>query len=245
MSSGYTEEMRTLGFPDFQWIRNVIISASRYDSSVNFAIEKMLREEERLCKDEGRVINGWEEFYKLAKEYLLRAAKELKKRKIDIEEIGWYRLRHMLKELFKEWVAYKFDASKVSSDIIVYGDNMGFILEEGEKEWKVFEGSDEPSETDIELYRKLILDKEIKRKKVVLYGVHDRNFVQSWREKGIPEGVYFAQERWMAQRYWHEGGNDVFVKVKLPVDAVVPTTKRECRTIRWVNPDEIDIMIVK
>jgi hypothetical protein len=230
--------------PDLRWVQDVIRSASRYDSSINFAIEKMWEEEERLYKKEGKVIDMWEEFYKVVKKHLLRAARELGKRGVDIEKIGWRRLRHMLEELFKEWVAYRFDERKVSGDVIVYGETMGFILEGGEKEWKVFEGSDEPGEVDMELYRKLILDKRDKSEKIVLYGMHDRDFVQSWMKEGVPEGVYFAKEKWIAQRYWHASGDDVLVKVKLPADAVMPTAEKEWKTVRWVDPEEFTFSVV-
>jgi hypothetical protein len=134
----------------------------------------------------------------------------------------------------------------VSDDILVYGETMGFELEEGSSEWEVFEGSDEPGEVDMELYRKLILGKRgrEKREKISLYGMHGVDFVQSWLEEGIPEGVYFAEEKWIAQRYWHSKGDDVLVKVKLPVDAVVPTADKEWKTVRLVRPKEFTIVFV-
>jgi len=228
--------------PDFQWVHKVIWDAQRYDKDIERYVERMWKEEERLYNEEGKVIDGWKEFYKIVKKKLARAVRELEKRGVDIEKIGWRRLRHMVEMLFIEWAGNWFDEKAVSDDIIVYGETMGFILEEGEKEWKVFEGSDEPGEIDMELYRKLILSGR-KGEKVVLYGMHGRDFVQSWREKGIPEGVYFAEEKWIAQRYWHESGDDVLVKVKLPADAVVPTAEKEWKTVRWVSPDEIDIVM--
>ena len=228
--------------PDLRWVQDVINDGSRYDRDVVRAIERMWWWEEYVYEKEGKVIDGWKEFYKIVKKKLERAARELKKRGVDIEKIGWRRLRHMVEMLFIEWAGNWFDEKAVSNDIIVYGETMGFILEEGEKEWKVFEGSDEPGEIDMELYRKLILG-ERKGEKMVLYGMHGRDFVQSWMEEGIPEGVYFAEEKWIAQRYWHESGDDVLVKVKLPADAVVPTAEKEWKTVRWVSPDEIDIVM--
>jgi hypothetical protein len=203
--------------------------------------------EERVYKEEGKVIDGWEEFYKkVVKQKLERAVKELKKRGVDIEKIGWRRLRHMVVDLFLEWAHNFFDPSKVSDDIIVYGETMGFILEEGSNEWDVFEGSDEPGEVDMELYQKLILGKSRrgKKEKITLYGMHGVDFVQSWEEEGIPEGVYFAEEKWIAQRYWHSKGDDVLVKVKLPVDAVIPTAEKEWKTIRLVKPREFSVDIL-
>jgi len=149
----------------------------------------------------------------------------------------------MVEMLFIEWAGNWFDKKAVGDDIIVYGETMGFILEEGEREWKVFEGSDELGEVDMELYRKLILGGR-KGEKVVLYGMHGRDFVQSWEEEGIPEGVYFAEEKWIAQRYWHESGDDVLVKVKLPMDAVVKTADKEWKTLRWVDPGEFSLVVL-
>jgi len=226
--------------PDFQWIYKVIWDAQRYDKDIERYIERMWKEEERLYNEEGKNVDMWKEFYEVAKEKLARAVRELEKRGVDIEKIGWRRLRHMVEMLFIEWAGNWFDKKAVGDDIIVYGETMGFIFEEGDKEWKVFEGSDEPGEVDMELYRKLILGGR-KGEKIVLYGMHGRDFVQSWHEKGIPEGVYFAEEKWIAQRYWHAAGDDVLVKVKLPVDAVVKTVEKEWKTVRWVSPNEIDI----
>jgi hypothetical protein len=120
---------------------------------------------------------------------------------------------------------------------------MGFILEEGSNEWEVFEGSDEPGEVDMELFQKLVLGKG-RSEKIVLYGMHGIDFVQSWEEEGIPEGVYFAEEKWIAQRYWHERGDDVLVKVRLPIDAVVPTADKEWKTVRLVRPREFSLVFV-
>ena len=229
--------------PDSEWVSDVIWNARLYDSDVQRGIERMWREEERLYNEEGKNVDMWDEFYKVAKEKLARAARELKRRGIDIEKIGWGRLRHMVKMLFIEWANNWFRKEAVSDDIIVYGETMGFILEEGEREWKVFEGSDEPGEIDMELYRKLILGKK-GREKITLYGMHGRDFVMSWLEEGIPEGVYFAEEKWIAQRYWHAAGDDVLVKVKLPVDAVVKTADKEWKTLRWVDPDEFSLVVM-
>ena len=66
----------------------------------------------------------------------------------------------------------------------------------------------------------------------------------SWLEEGIPEGVYFAEEKWIAQRYWHVAGDDVLVKVKLPADAVVKTADKEWKTLRWVDPDEFTLVLL-
>jgi len=63
-------------------------------------------------------------------------------------------------------------------------------------------------------------------------------------EEGIPEGVYFAEEKWVAERYWHMGGNDILVKVKLPTDAVVPTTEKEWKTVRLVHPKEFSVVVL-
>jgi len=229
--------------PDSEWLFDVIWNARLYDSDVQRGIERMWREEERLYNEEGKNVDMWDEFYKVAKEKLARAARELKRRGIDIEKIGWGRLRHMVKMLFIEWANNWFRKEAVSDDIIVYGETMGFILEEGEREWKVFEGSDEPGEIDMELYRKLILGKK-GRERIALYGVHGRDFVMSWLEEGIPEGVYFAEEKWVAQRYWHSAGDDVLVKVKLPADAVVKTADKEWKTLRWVDPDEFTLVLL-
>jgi hypothetical protein len=63
-------------------------------------------------------------------------------------------------------------------------------------------------------------------------------------EEGIPEGVYFAEEKWIAQRYWHSEGDDVLVKVKFPVDAVIPTAEKEWKTVRWIDPDEFALVVL-
>jgi len=229
--------------PDFQWVYKVIWDAGRYDKDIERYIERMWKEEERLYNEEGKSVDMWKEFYEVAKEKLARAVRELEKRGVDIEKIGWRRLRHMVEMLFIEWAGNWFDEKAVSDDIIVYGETMGFILEEGEREWKVFEGSDEPGEIDMELFQKLILGKK-GREKIILYGMHGVDFVQSWEEEGIPEGVYFAEEKWIAQRYWHESGDDVLVKVKLPVDAVIPTADKEWKTVRLVKPKEFSLVIL-
>jgi hypothetical protein len=200
--------------------------------------------EERIYEKEGKVIDGWEEFYeKVVKEKLARAVRELKKRGVDVEKIGWRMLRHMVEHLFLEWAWNFFDPRKVSDDIIVYGESMGFILKEGSNEWEVFEGSDEPGEVDMELYQKLILGKG-RGEKITLYGVHGVDFVQKWKEEGIPEGVYFAEEKWVARSYWHSKGDDVLVKVKLPIDAVIPTDEKEWKTVRLVRPREFTLVFV-
>jgi len=231
--------------PDLKWIQDVINDESRYDRDVVRAIERMWWWEEYVYKKEGKVIDSWKEFYKIVKKKLERAARELKKKGVDIEKIGWRRLRAMVVKLFLQWADNYFDANKVSDDILVYGETMGFILEEGSSEWEVFEGSDEPGEVDMELYRKLILGEKGKsNEKIVLYGVHGVDFVQSWEEEGIPEGVYFAEEKWIAQRYWHESGGDVLVKVKLPIDAVIPTAEKEWKTVRLVRPKEFSLVFL-
>jgi len=232
--------------PDLRWVQDMINAVSRYDRDVMRAIELMWWWEEYVYEKEGKVIDGWKEFYKIVKKKLERAARELRKKGIDIEKIGWRRLRAMVVKLFLQWADSYFDANEVSDDILVYGESMGFVLYEGSSEWEVFEGSDEPGEVDMELYQKLILGKRRREKseKIVLYGVHGIDFVQSWEEKGIPEGVYFAEEKWIAQRYWHSSGDDVLVKVKLPVDAVVPTAEKEWKTVRLVKPREFTLVIL-
>jgi hypothetical protein len=143
--------------PDLNWVRDTITMISRYDSDVQRAIERMWEWEERIYEKTGKSVDGWEEFYKVVKRKLVRAVRELSKRGVDIEKIGWRRLRSMVEKLFLQWADNYFNSSKVSNDIIVYGESMGFILEEGSREWEVFEGSDEPGRVDMELYRKLIL----------------------------------------------------------------------------------------
>jgi hypothetical protein len=229
--------------PDLNWVRDIILYVSRYDSDVQRAIERMWRWEERIYEETGKSVDGWEEFYKVVKKKLARAVRELGKWGVDIEKIGWRRLRYMVEKLFLQWADNYFNPSKVSDDIIVYGESMGFILEEGSKEWEIFEGSDEPGKVDMELYQKLILGKR-KGEKVVLYGMHGRDFVMSWKEEGISEEVYFAEEKWIAQRYWHESEDDVLVKVKLPIDAVVPTAEKEWKTVRWIRPGEFSLVVL-
>jgi hypothetical protein len=232
--------------PDQRWVEDIINAESRYDRDVVRAIERMWWWEEYVYKKEGKVIDGWKEFYKIVKKKLERAARELRKRGVDIEKIGWRRLRAMVVKLFLQWAGNFFDPSKVSDDILVYGESMGFVLYEESNEWEVFEGSDEPGEVDMELFQKLILGKRGQRKKekITLYGMHGLDFVQSWEEKGIPEEVYFAEEKWIARRYWHTKGDDVLVKVKLPVDAVIPTADKEWKTVRLVRPREFSIVFV-
>jgi hypothetical protein len=200
--------------------------------------------EEEVYKETGREVDGFEEFYRKVVEWRLeRAERELRKRGVDVREVKWEKLARMIPKWFIEWVGSGFNEWEVSDDIVVYGESMGFILREGAREWEVFEESDEPGELDMELYQKLILRKR-KGEKVVLYGMHGRDFVMDWEEEGIPEGVYFAEEKWIAQRYWHESGDDVLVKVKLPVDAVVPTAEKEWKTVRWVEPGEFSLVVL-
>ncbi|MCI4463696.1 MAG: hypothetical protein JHC30_05965 [Caldisericum sp.] len=77
-----------------------------------------------------------------------------------------------------------------------------------------------------------------------MYGMHGVDFVQSWEEEGIPKDAYFAEEKWIAQRYWHAHGDDVLVKVNLPVDAVIPTAEKEWKTVRLVKPKEFSVVIL-
>ncbi len=217
---------------------------SRYSSDMEWAIDRMFRWEECVYIETGESVDGWEEFYKIVKKKLERAVKELRKWGVDVEKIGWRRLKSMVEMLFLQWARGDFEEEWVGDEILVYGESMGFILEEGKREWEVFEGSDEPGEVDMELYNKLIVSGKRRGKKMTLYGMHGRDFVQSWMEEGIPEGVYFAEEKWVAERYWHEGGNDVLVKVKLPADAVVLTAEKEWKTVRLVRPREFSIVML-
>ena len=219
-------------------VQNVILAVSNIDSDVYRALWSM-REWET---EEG--VDGFVEFYReVVRRRLEKVERELRKRGIDVREVRWEKLARMIPKWFVEWVSSGFNERAVSGDIVIYGESMGFILREGEAEWEVFEESDEPGEVDMELYRKLILGKR-KGEKVVLYGMHERDFVQSWKEEGIPEEVYFAEEKWIAQRYWHESGDDVLVKVKLPIDAVVPTAGKEWKTVRWISPGEFSLVVL-
>jgi len=224
-------------------IRNVILAVSKVDRDVYWALWRM-REWEDEYRELGREVDGFEEFYRVVvKKRLERVERELRKRGVDVREVRWERLARMIPRWFVEWVSGGFDEGAVSGDVVVYGESMGFVLKEGSVEWEVFEESDEPGELDMELYRKLVLGKR-DGERIVLYGMHGRGFVMRWEEEGIPEGVYFAEEKWIAQRYWHEGGDDVLVKVRLPVDAVVPTADKEWKTVRWIRPGEFSLVVL-
>jgi hypothetical protein len=75
--------------PDQRWVEGIINDESRYDSDVRRAIERLWWWEEYVYKKEGKVIDGWNEFYKIAKQKLAKAVRELRKRGVDIEKIGW------------------------------------------------------------------------------------------------------------------------------------------------------------
>jgi hypothetical protein len=124
---------------------------------------------------------------------------------------------------------------------IIYGDTMGFV-KEGDKDWDVLEGSDEPTELDLYLYQKLVSGEE--KRTIDLYGMHNRDFVMSWKENGIDENVYFAEDRWVAERYWHAQDDDVLVKVEAPLDAVIQTAEGEWKTIRRIQPGEFRLKIL-
>lgn len=121
---------------------------------------------------------------------------------------------------------------------IIYGETMGFLYD-GSK-WDVFEGSDEPGEIDAELYRKLILGRD-DNAKIKLYGMHNAEFVESWLEKGIPPDVYFATQKWIAERYWHPEGGDVLVLVEIPARYLIQTDSYEYKTIETVPVGEFTL----
>jgi hypothetical protein len=181
----------------------------------------------------------WKEFYEMISEKLRLAEKELAKK--GVTKLNLKNFETMIMNKFLEWGRKDFEKDRVSNDILVYGETMGFLLKEGEKKWKVFEGSDEPEKLDNELYRKLIIGEKGKIEKITLYGTHGTDFVRSWEKNGIPENVYFSDELWIAQNYWHPEGDDILVKVKLPEDAVIETSENEFKTIRHIEPSEFEL----
>ena len=225
------------------WIRNVVLDYAEWDSHVQQLLDRMYLKEEDLYR-KGKDVDLWKEFYEVVKEKLRKAVRELGRKGVDVEKIGWRSLKRMVGDKFIQWAENWFDSEAVDDDIIVYGETMGFVLREGSSKWQVFEGSDEPGRVDMELYRKLIVGEKKSTEKMTLYGVHDYDFVRQWNREGIPENVYFAEEKWIARRYWHEMGDDVLVEVKLPLDAIVKTAEEEWMTVRWVEPNEFRLRVL-
>ena len=182
-------------------------------------------------------------------EHMLRilreAEKELEKKKVDLGKLGFKSFRPMVEEKLEYWDYYATRHKNLPSDsvgdILLYGETMGFIKRYDSPDWEVFEGSDEPGELDMYLYRKLIIGENGEPENITLFSMQSADFVRSWEVSGIPANVYFADQRWIAERYWHPNTEDVLVKVTLPRDAVVDTAEREYMTIRQVKPEEFKI----
>jgi hypothetical protein len=177
---------------------------------------------------------------------ILRAAeKELEKKAVDIKRLSFKSFRHMVEEELMYWSYYvtrhKNLPSSSVADALVYGETMGFIKRYDSPDWEVFEGSDEPGELDMHLYRKLIIGEYGKPEDITLFSVQSADFVRSWNVSVIPMNVYFTNQRWVEVGYWHPNTEDVLVKVTLPIDAVVNTAEHEYMTIREVKPEEFKI----
>jgi len=178
-------------------------------------------------------------------EYYSYVIEELKKDGVDVSVFSDRTWWNVIERAVLDWLSYDYVIDKnppLLEDVVIYGETMGFIKEGGGEKWKVFEGSDEPGEVDVYLYNRLILKGSVK--KLVLYGMHGEEFVESWRERGIPRNVYFASERGIAERYWHGEGGDVLVKVTIPEGGVVPTGEGEYKTIRVVEPHEFELKVI-
>jgi len=176
---------------------------------------------------------------------LREAEKELEKKAVDIKRLSFKSFRHMVGEELVYWsycvTRHKNFPSSSVVDVLVYGETMGFIKRHDSPDWEVFEGSDEPGELDMYLYRKLIIGEDGEPENITLFSVQSADFVRSWKVSGIPMNVYFTDQRWIAERYWHPNTEDVLVKVTLPKDAVVNTAEHEYMTIREVKPEEFEI----
>ena len=190
---------------------------------------------DELSYEEG--VDYFDEFYNYLLPKLEYAFWELEKKGVDTERLSIENWRRFFIDKLEDYIQ-----SRDTDAIIIYGETMGFIKEKKGDDWKVFEGSDEPDELDIYLYRKLILGKEVK--KVKLYSVQSIDFVESWEEEGIPPDVYFSSKKSVALHYWHPAKEDVLVEVELPFDSVIETAEDEYKTIRRVAPSEFKMRFV-
>jgi len=176
---------------------------------------------------------------------LREAEKELEKKKVDLGMLDVKSFRHMIEGELEYWDYYverhKDSPSDSVVDIMICGETMGFIKRHDSPDWEVFEGSDEPGELDMYLYRKLIIGENGETKNITLFSMQSADFVSSWKVSGIPPNVYFTDKKWIAERYWHPNTEDVLVKVALPRDAVVNTAEQEYMTVRQVRPEEFKI----
>jgi hypothetical protein len=189
---------------------------------------------EDLSYEEG--VNMVEEFYEYLRRKFEYAESELRRWNVDVERLPLRSWGHFIVDRVKD-----FFAGKDYNDILIYGETMGFLKDHGSNKWKVFEGSDEPDELDMYLYRRLILAGEGVSKKKKLYSMQNIDFVESWRSEGIPPDVYFSSKCEIALHYWRPRGADVLVEVELPADAVVETAEFEYKTLRRVAPHEFKI----
>uniref|UniRef100_A0A7V3N4U2 Uncharacterized protein n=1 Tax=candidate division CPR3 bacterium TaxID=2268181 RepID=A0A7V3N4U2_UNCC3 len=212
-------------------IRKIIVDEAKWNR--NF--DRMLDVVEEF-EDRGR--NVWESFFAQVKEKINEALAELKKKGVDETRLRVESFDAMILIDFESFVR----EGKVSDSIVVYGETMGFVLLSGSK-WEVFESSDEPGSLDKHLYENLIL-KDTGDGKIRLYGTHHSDFVDRWMTEGIPEGVYFANKKWIAERYWHPEGNDVLVRVDILRNAVMETSDLEYKTVRRVYPGEFTLRII-
>jgi len=191
-------------------------------------------------------------------EHMLRilkeVEKELEKKKVDLGRLGFKSFRRMVEEELEYWgyciaqhknlppdIMINVLPSSSVADILLYGETMGFIKRYDSPDWEIFEGSDEPGELDMYLCRKLIIGEDEEPENITLFSTQSADFVRSWKVSGIPLNVYFTDQRWIAERYWHPDTEDVLVKVTLPKDAVVNTAEHEYTTIREVKPEEFKI----
>ena len=162
---------------------------------------------------------------------------EMESRGLKIDRKDYKRVfKYVVVDVFKDLV----DGRELKGPWIVYADTMGYIYADGK--WEVFEGSDEPTNRDLEFYRKLV---EGGDKVVTVYGVHGEDFVREWEKSGIPEGVYFSNKEWVAMRYWHKEGGDVLVRVRLKGKYLVSTSDIEFMTVERVPVGEFEVRIIK
>lgn len=170
--------------------------------------------------------NVWEDLYNCYKKHYNYLKNVLKERGIDINHVNCYNI------IPTAIYCYFYEENPPADLYIIYGKTMGFVTYDGGKTWHLLEGSDEPEPLDIMLYEKLLGGDS--SRKVTLYDTHGRDFVNRWRTEGIPEGVYFSSDRFVAEKYWHPGGDDVLVRVKLPEKYVIKTAEDEYKTIKTV-----------
>jgi len=215
---------------DADFIRDAMESTARFDRDIRRYLEVLDDIEESI---------GWDRLVKMCNRCIFIIDQSLEKKGIHLSEFPRSKLKGMLNSQIEICMRSLFGEPGDPCDIlIVYADGMGFLSEDGGNTWKVFEGSDEPTQLDMLFYNKLVASEA---GMLTLWGMHGVDFVSTWKVDGIPENVYFALDKDVARHYWHPSGDDVLVKVKVPGNAIVTTAEGEFKTIRRIHPSEFKL----